>query len=578
MRVVPGGTWGGRLKRADDLAAIKSALADDDEAVLLALFGDPTTRTRREWRWGRKGSVSYRFDRKTFRDFEADQGGNLLDAIMHREGCSFPAAVTWAKQWLGLDDAAASRPRDKPADKAPPRRTYDADADQQQRMAEAVALWRAGRRIEGTAAARYLQGRAIDGWPADCVRFVAARDVARIITSEPDTEGGKRKPWSWWRWCALMLPSTNDAGDVTAVHLIALQDDGQPVPHWEHGRKRKIKMTRGPRIGCAFRLPGDDTGPLLVGEGGETTLSTWLPTGHEAWAALGNIGDVDLAGVSKSRTIVVLCDDDPRTAPRKDGKGLVRRLSSSLTARREAIAKWRREGRNVVMATPWLLSRGDKSDFNDVLQADGPDAVRERIEAALRPSDPPQGRPRHDAQVALAKVIGRTMADLWAHQADDNPPPFKVGRASLGMGKSEATLQVIVSGNAAQAAVDMMGQGKRVIYSAPTHRLTADLAERVRAMAKARGVNITVRVWHGREAENPNIPGQAMCLDTEAEILPSVQVWTFWKTSAATASTRPTARRLCTSRNVRRMLTCGLCRTLCCSPRGRRRWPAPLCW
>ena len=461
------------MRNLDDLADLKTALADNAETLLVELFGEPNRRSGREWRWGRKGSVAYRLDRRTFRNYEADVGGSLLDAIMCRDGCSFPQAVTWARAWLG-DDATA---RPKPSPRKRP--TFDADAEQQRALAEALALWRAGRGITGTAAARYLQGRAIDGWPADSVRLIGARDVARV--------------WRWWRWPALMFPLTNDAGTVTAVQLIALTDQGEAVPHWEHGGK--IKMVRGVARGSALRLQGDASGPLILAEGGETALSIWLATGYEARAVFGAIGRASLDGVPHSRAIVVGRDDDNRTAPARK-------------ALREAVARWRRAGRHVVEAQPWPLSRGDKSDFNDVLKLHGPDAVRDRIDAALRSQATTQGKPRADALLELSKAVGRTVSDLLAWRGDDGEaPPFKVIRATLGLGKSQAALEAIVGAIVA---------GHRIVYSVPTHDLAAELAARAEAIAAKRGRSVTVRVWHGRERANPSAPTETMCSDLEA--------------------------------------------------------------
>ena len=458
---------------SNDLDALKAALADNAETLLVELFGEPTLRMSREWRWGKKYSSSYRFDRATFYSFEAIAGGSLLDAVMLANASSFPEAIKWAKSWLGIE---GERPRPAPR----PRPTFDADAEQQRALSEASALWRAGRGINGTAAARYLQGRAIDGWPADSVRLIGARDVAHIA-------------WRWWRWPALMFPLTNDAGTVTAVQLIALTDQGEAVPHWEHGGK--IKMVRGVARDSALRLPGDASGPLILAEGGETALSIWLATGYETWAVFGAIGRASLDGVPLSRAIVVGRDDDKRTTPARK-------------ALREAVARWRRAGRHVVEAQPWSLSRGDKSDFNDVLKLHGPDAVRDRIDAALRPQATTQGAARKDALLALSTAVGRTVSDLLAWRGDDGEaPPFKVIRATLGLGKSQAALEDIV---------DAIGAGHRIVYSAPTHDLAAELAARAEAIASKRGRAVTVRVWHGRERANPNAPTETMCSDLEA--------------------------------------------------------------
>ena len=464
----------------DDLAALKAALADNAESLLVELFGQPTTKRAREWRWGRKGSVAYRWrgPKSTFSNFETGgTGGSLLDAIMLAIGCSFPQAVKWARAWLGDDDHPKITPRVQ-------RQTFDADAEQQRALSEAAALWRAGRRITGTAAEKYLRGRAIDRWPDDAVRFIGARDVGGITG------------WKWWHHCALMFPLTNDAGTVTAVQMVALHDDGRAVKHWEHGGK--IKMVRGPKKGAAFRLPGDASGPLLPAEGGETALSLWLATGHATWGMMGSIAQAPLDAVPLSRTIVVPRDDDARNAPAR--KGL-----------RDAVKKWRRAGRHVVEAQPWELTRGDKSDFNDVLKQHGADAVRDRIQAALTPMAAPKGKPRFQAGAELAGHVSRTIAELLRHEG--TAVPFKVLRATLGLGKSEEALQAFI--NIIQAA---SVAGRPILYAAPMHTLTAELAERARAMAARRGLEIRVRVWHGRDADDPDGSGK-MCRDVEATVL-----------------------------------------------------------
>jgi putative DNA primase/helicase len=472
-------------RRPDDLAALKDALADNAESLLVELYGQPKTKRAREWRFGRNGGVSYQPIKRRFSDFsEGIEGGSLLDAILSRQGLSFPAAIEWARAWLGEDPAQRPTPR--------PRPVRDDTDDRQIDLNEARELWRAGRSIHGTAAARYLQGRAITGWPAECVRFIGAGDVARI-SSSPDPNGEGRKPWSWWRHPAIMFPLVNAAGDVGAVQLIALTDQGAAITD-DDGKK--LKRTRGVKAGCAVRFPGDAAGPLLLAEGAETALSVWLATGHETWAILGSWRQAPLDGVAIDRGIVVCRDDDPRTP----------KTFHTRRRQRETIAEWRAAGRHVVEAQPWPLSRGDKSDFNDALQADGPDAVRERIDAALRPQENTQGKPRVDAMLQLSTTIGRVVGELVAWEGEA-PSPFKVVRATLGLGKSHAALE---------AVIDAVGRQHRVIYSAPTHSLLAELADRARALAAKRGKTITVRVYHGRDRDDPDAPGQKMCRDLEA--------------------------------------------------------------
>ena len=475
-----------------DLDTIKSALAEDAEAVLVHLFGEPVSRTRREWRWGSHGGRSYRFDRQSYWDFERCEGGSLLDAVMSRDGCSFGAAITWARDWLGLNGARAPKARDTAT---PPRVAYDADAEQQIALSEALALWRAGRSINGTAAARYFQARAIDRWPADRARFIAAGDVARIATSAPDNEDGKRKPWSWWRWAGLMFPLTNDAGDVTAVQLIALEDDGRAVRRLEGGGK--LKMMRGVAVGSVLRLPGDPAGPLVISEGGETALSIWLSAGHDTWATMGSVARAPLEGVPKKRLLVNFRDDDSPRSP-------------AFIASRNAVRAWRKAKRTVVDPTPWALPRHDKGDANDLLQAEGAAAVAARVAAAIAPQAAMRSQtPRpsvEEARTGLRKDIARAVSQLLEWRDDGkSATPFLAAVVDVGIGKTEQAL--------GEAALKAYRAGRKPVYVTPTHALNEELVVRLEAMAREQNVSPIIAVYRGAEAQDPANPGKTMCTE-----------------------------------------------------------------
>jgi len=466
---------------ASDLQSLKDALADDDERLLLHLFGEPTQRSKRGWRWGRKGGRAYRPDRKVFYSFEAERGGTLLDAIMDALGISLPDAITWARDWIGEDGTEPKAERRQP----PPRPSaFDADREEDERAAIAADMWCVGRSIEGTAAERYLSGRGIDARDCGAVRFIGARDVARI------------SGWAWWRWPAVMFAATNAAGAVRAVQLVALNDDGSPVPHWED-RRRKLKVTRGSMRDTAVRFAGNAGGPLLLCEGPETALSVWMAfrdRDMEVWSNLGSIAKAPLEGVPVGRLVVVCRDDDPRNAP-------------SRQALRKKIQEWRQQGRNVLETTPWSRSRGDKSDFNDVLKAGGADAIQARFDEALIPQATPKGPATAAARRDLDEAIQSAFLEMRKPRVAGDAASFLVIRAALGLGKTEAALH---------ACGDAIRTGESVAYFAPNHKLAEELRARAERSFAAMGVDARVRVWRGRDQPDPTDTSKKMCVNGAA--------------------------------------------------------------
>lgn len=221
-------------------------------------------------------------------------------------------------------------------------------------------------------------------WP-DALGFADAATVRRCTG------------WEWWRWPALVVRATDAAGLVTGVQLIALQADGSAAKHWD-GSGKKLKLSFGTISGAAVCLPGDDRA-LLLAEGPETALSCWWATGITTWCNLGSIARAPLADVPPDRPIVVCADDDPRNAP-------------ANKALRDAIRGWRNEGRRVAMAKPHALTQRDKSDFNDVLRAEGREVVRTRILAAI------DDRPAERVLLSLAEA--RQKAAELINAAIDN--------------------------------------------------------------------------------------------------------------------------------------------------------------
>ncbi len=231
----------------------------------------------------------------------------------------------------------------------------------------------------------------------------------------------------------------------------------------EHGRK--LKLSRGPQDGAVVRLSGiHGDGPLLLAEGPETGLSVWRATGYETWVTLGSMAKAELP---ISRKIVVCADDDPPAHDFKQG-GAVRRL-------KQALRDWRRDGRDVVKATPYAQHRGDKSDFNDVIQAAGVDAVQVRIEWALSPEFAAPSRVSvEQARDTRDQVTKRFFAvqSTWHPPAKDDtapiPPPVHMLKLDTGAGKSDAARR---QGASMLARMRAAGDDRTLAIAVPTHRL-----------------------------------------------------------------------------------------------------------
>lgn len=67
-------------------------------AVCERLLGEPSSRSNREWRWGRKGSFRLRLDTGTWSDFESAEGGGVLAIVMREERLDKAGSLEWLEQ------------------------------------------------------------------------------------------------------------------------------------------------------------------------------------------------------------------------------------------------------------------------------------------------------------------------------------------------------------------------------------------------------------------------------------------------------------------------------------------------
>ncbi|MDE7065820.1 MAG: DUF927 domain-containing protein [Desulfovibrionaceae bacterium] len=157
----------------------------------------------------------------------------------------------------------------------------------------------------------------------------------------------------------LVVPVLNAEGRIVSLQRIAV--DGS-----------KLLLPGGEKKGCFFPVPARDSGtdgPLLIGEGVATVLSVCLATGHAGLVAVdcGNLEAVARVAREKypEREIILCADNDCETG---GNPGVTR-----------ATAAARSVGGTLAVCP---AHEGRATDFNDLHQWRGPDAVRAVIEKA----------------------------------------------------------------------------------------------------------------------------------------------------------------------------------------------------
>ncbi len=259
-------------------------------------------------------------------DFASGGGGDLLDLVKAAHGLDTPAALDWARDWLGIGDGPAPAPR-----RPPDRRQDDGAESGPARNAEfARRIWSDARPIAGTVAETYLRGRGITCQLPPSLRFTpqlryrpSGRDFPAMIGAVQLDQPGQ------------------DKAPVVAVHRTWLTPEGGKAPVVDP------KMTLGRCKGGAVRL-GAAAETIAIAEGIETALSVASAgTGLVVWAALSTSGMKAIRLPDQVRTVILCPDGDA------EGAAAAERAAERLLT----------EGRRVLIApTP------DGVDFNDVLR------------------------------------------------------------------------------------------------------------------------------------------------------------------------------------------------------------------
>ncbi len=334
----------GSIERADgirrlDRDDIKARLLDQLEDLAHRLLSEPNRRlsTKREWRWGTKGSLKLTLTGRNqgrWYDFEAGTGGDVFTLIQREIGGNFPAALAWAAEWLGLsttDQRQPQRQRLSPRLNAAPQAACDDSADPATaaKRERARQIWQETIPAAGTLVEYYLPGRGITCPIPEAVRFHPACP-----------RGQDRLP----AMVALMTDPVT--GAPVGIHRTFLKPDGS-----DRLRDDKGKMMLG--AAGVIRLSPDEevTQGLGLAEGIETGLSCISAGFEPVWAATSSGAMARFPVLAGIDALTLFAD--------ADGPG--------AKAAEACADRWTLAEREVEICTP----QAPDSDWNDTLRRVG---------------------------------------------------------------------------------------------------------------------------------------------------------------------------------------------------------------
>ena len=272
------------------------------QTVALELLGDPIKRTRREWRWGRKGSMALYLAKGTWRDFEAGQGGGVMDLIAHLQGVDRRDAVTWLQERGLLPPPDVQRVRSAPgaskppsSGRAPARPPQDSgNSDEERRLQWPRRTWASASvipRDAGHPARRWMAVRHL--WRTE----LPAPATVRWLPSEahhPARHTGAGSIVALAAPPAAWQAAWPDLPNPQAVQLIAVDQAGSPAAICTRTAGALGKQTRGALAGAVVvtgnPCPDEAVGPIRVAEGLADALALAARYEGPAEAVLGTAG------------------------------------------------------------------------------------------------------------------------------------------------------------------------------------------------------------------------------------------------------------------------------------------------
>ncbi len=488
-----------------DWQAFDAELRPRAPEIVVELLGQPTARSRDEWRWGRKGSlvvVVAGAKAGMWFDHEAGTGGGLVDLVARTRGLSRREALDWTADRVGL--AGDVVPRRKPADRVARPATHIPDtvsrataAPEQAKTANPVI--ESGATSPATAAA----ARAARIWES---AQPAPADHPYLQRKQVGPNGLRCDSFG-----NLIVPLRDAEGMLHTIETIT------PM-----GEKRYLgggaKAGHFSTIGAA--LAAADS--FLICEGWATGASLHEATGLPVVAAMdaGNLAPVanQLRRTYPDTAITIVADNDDK--PGRD-------INPGVTAATRAAVSI--DARLAVPPAP--------GDANDLAILKGAHAVATMVAGAafVPPETPTYPEPvlsPEAARAALAQALRTFIEEVpayWRAVAEAEAaaeearvhvdpldfnaiaptvvPPLLGLPVDVGLGKT-STARTTIAQLLASGALG----ARKVVYAVPRHDLGQEQVEAFEALG------VRTMLWKGRSAPDatPDKPEQLMCLDTEA--------------------------------------------------------------
>lgn len=312
--------------KASDLARM---LTVDPLGVARAVLGEPSSTSRSEARWGRKGSLCLTLtgDRAgLWCSHESGEGGDLLNLVKHGLGVDNRAALAWARDYLGAstDPVFTSSPllggeQVNKQSKSLSNIGYSCSPAGEQehslvnKIRAALEVWRSAIPARGTLAETYLLKRGlnltadVDGRAARFIANTAFRDGEALVNL-PALVSLMRDPVT---------------GEPCGVQRTPLTPGGtkHPIGRRMRGKAGVVMVSRDEAV-----VDG-----LFIVEGLEDALAA-LGFGYApVWAAMSAGAIERLPVLSGIESLTVIADGD----------------EAGVSAAQACATRWRQDGREV---------------------------------------------------------------------------------------------------------------------------------------------------------------------------------------------------------------------------------------